>query len=226
MAKNAQGEEIKEDAPTLTPELNADGSVKGTEDAEFESTLKDLEAGNEPPKPTRSELEKATFTAKSTLKRIKELGGDPATLLADEVVPPAEKPPVDTTQFVTKADLAEQEVNRLAKSPSEAKLIMWYVRNKGLSISDAHFMANKNRISKLTGEINRSRETTPSLGGGAGERGKDRVDAPELSPSEKMTLAQAGMVYDPAKKAYVGKKIQHRFDEASKTWVTEKIPAK
>lgn len=205
------------------PTVEADKPL--SEDAEYEKTLQELEQKEQPElkKPTRSELEKAEFTAKSVLKRVKELGGNPSSLLEDEPKQP-EKPEVDTSQFVTKLDIARAEATKLAKSPSEAKLIMWYVEHKGMTVEDAHYLANKDKIKKIVSEVSRANNAIPANpNGGAGQRPEDRTDAPELPEVEKRRLTASGMVYDPAKKAYVGKKIQHRYDEKSKQWVTEKI---
>lgn len=205
-------------------ETKPKGDESAQEDADFEKELKDLEAGDEPAKPKRSELEQATFTAKSTLKRIKELGGDPTSLLAEEVPPALEKPAVDTTQFVTKIDLAQAEASKLAKSPNELKLIMWYIKNKGFSVSDAHYMANKGRITKLVGEVTRAKDTMPANpDGGAGSPPAIKVDAPDLPQAEKTKLAQSNMIWNAEKKAYIGKKVQYRYDEPTKAWVTERV---
>ncbi len=229
MAKNAQGEEIV----VPTPELNEDGTpktpIEGDKggDAEFEKELRELESGQQAPKPQRTELEKATFTAKSTLKRIKELGGDPTALLGE--TPPVEKPiETDTSQFVTKTDLARQEAQKLARSPGEVKLIMWWVENKGMSVQDAHYMANKGRILKTVGEITRAKDAVPSNdGGGPGQVTPiNKDDAPILPELDRQRLVQSGMTYDPSKKAWIGKKIQQRWDSQSKSWVTERIPQK
>lgn len=214
--------------------LPGNGSGDGSKDldpadADLEKELADLEAGKSgqpAAQPGRSELERATFTAKSTLKRIKELGGDPADLLKDEIPPTAapERHPVDTSNFVTKKDLAEADAKKLAKSPSELKLIMWWVENRGMSVEDAHFMANKNRIKKVIGEVDRSNSAIPaSPGAGAGGRGADKPEVPDLPESEKRRLLASGMIYDPAKMAYVGKKVQHKYDPKTKGWVTERI---
>lgn len=213
------------------PEDKKPDEVVETEstEEEFEKELADLESGKgAPPAPQeqRSELEKATFTAKSTLKRIKELGGDPNALLGEEAPrAPAEKPQeVDTSKFVTKRDLATAKAQEIAKSPNELKLIMWYVDNKGMSVEDAHFMANKNRIRRTLSEVRRGESAIPAApGAGAGQRRADKPEAPDLPESEKRRLEASGMKYDPAKMAYVGKKVQHRYDPAAKGWVTERI---
>lgn len=195
-----------------------------SEDAEFENELKKLEGTEKPLKQGKTELEKAMFTATSVLKRVKDLGGDPTKIVA-EIVPASvvENPPlVDTSEFVTKRDLADQEAQRLAKTPGELKLMRYWM-DKGMSASDAHHMANKGRISKLISEVSRSQGAIPSIGGGSGERGPEKTEVPQLSASEQTKLIQAGMKWVPEKKAWIGKKVQQRYDEVSKTWVTERI---
>ena len=204
-----------------------------SEDADFEKELEALENGgdNTPapaPKSTKSDLEKAIMTGKSIAKRIKTLGGDPAELIsdvdADPVPAPAERHDMDTSQFMTKLDFARQEASKLAKSPSELNLIMWWVKNKGMSVDDAHFMANKGKLKKVMSEVNRTQTTvTAKPGGGAGQRPADATGAPELSRVDLLRIQQSGMIYDPAKKAYVGKKVQLRYDDKLKDWVSEKI---
>lgn len=193
-----------------------------SEDVELENELKNLEDSSKPPKVVRTEREKAEFNFRSSAKRVKDLGGDPSKLVAGES-PIVEQPSVDTSNFVTKSDLAEQEARKLAKSDSELKLIMWYIKNKGMSVDDAHYMANKNKFKKLVGEVARTNNATPSFGGGAGEPPVEKTDVPKLSPAEETKLRQSGMIYVSEKKAWMGKKIQHRYDEPSKQWVTEKI---
>lgn len=217
MNENNSSAAVKEEVKPATV-----AATTTPEDVEFENELNKLESSPKPGKPARSELEKATFAANSILKRVKDLGGDPAKLVSGEV-PIVEKPAVDTSEFVTKADLAEQRASALAKSPGELKVIMWWVKNKGMSVEDAHFMANKGRITKLVGEVARSQGAIPSLGGGAGERPVDKTDAPELSEGEKTKLLQSGMKWVPEKKAWVGKKVQQRWNEATKQWVTERV---
>lgn len=234
MAQNEDNKETQTPGDGNSPDNGGgDKDPKDPEptDEELEKELEILE-GQHPnhaakPRDERSELEKATYTAKSTIKRIKELGGDPSSLLGEE---PAPKPPVstqtevDTSQFVTKKDMARAEAAKLAKSPAELKLIMWHVENRGMSVEDAHFLANKNRIRRTLSEVGRGENLIPAAAGaGAGQRPEEKADAPELPAGEKQRLLASDMVYDPAKKAYVGKKVQHRFDSASKQWVTERI---
>lgn len=219
MALDKDGKEIVETA--------ADEAAKT--DAELEAELAELEAnkGNAAPAapaPERTELEKATFNLKSNLKRVKDLGGDPATILGEEIPAKTEPQTLDTSEFVTKKDLLKTEAERVAKSPAELKLILWYVNNKGMSVEDAHFMANKNRIKKTLGEVGRSEGLVHAApGAGAGNRPAEKPEVPDLPQSEKSRLLAAGMIYDPAKMAYVGKKVQHKYDPVSKTWTTVKL---
>ncbi len=228
-------ENIKEDKVVVedSPITKKDAEIEtpNPEDTDFDKELEALENGSEQspaPKPAKTELEKAVMTGKSIAKRIKSLGGDPTELISDVIddTPPTkpERTEVDTSQFVTKLDLAEQEAQKIAKSPSELKLIMWWVKNKGMSVEDAHLLANKGKLKKVFSEVDRTRTTVPANpGGGAGQRPADNSNAPALPDSDRRRLEQSGMVYDPAKKAYVGKKVQHRYDEVSKQWITEKI---
>lgn len=213
----------KETPDKVTPPVEV--KKDSTEDADFEKTLSELENGQDVTplaKPARTELEKAMFAAKSTLNRIKELGGDTSELLDEPAKgTPKEIPALDTSKFATKDDLLRIEARKVAKSDAELKVIMWYVTNKGMSIEDAHLLANKRKLKSTFSEINRIQTTVPSNGGGAGERAEDITKAPELPIDEKRRLTASGMIYDEKKKAYVGKKVQYRHD--GKQWVTEKI---
>ena len=102
---------------------------------------------------------------------------------------------------------------------------MWWVENKGMSVADAHFMANKGKIQRAIGEVTRTNTTVPANpGGGAGQRPADtNNNAPALPDADLRRVQQSGMIYDPTKKAYVGKKMQLRYDEKAKDWVNEKI---
>lgn len=227
------GEASQAPTPTPTPELNEDGTPKvsvetpkGSEDIDFDKELQDLETGipaTPPAKVQRTELEKAEFTAKSTLKRIKELGGDPAKILADEGTPPAPapEPSSDTGEFVTKLDLAQEKAEKIAKSPAEVKVIMWWVKNKGMSVEDAHHMANKGRIKKLASEITRANTTVHSNGGGGAGQRTPETKTQKMSESQEQKLQAAGLVFDQATNSYAGKKTRVRHDGAK--WVSERL---
>lgn len=228
---NGEKDEKKvETPPAPTPGANGD-----EDQIDFEKELENLESGGAPTTPPGvtprkskdEELKQAEYTLKSTAKRIKDLGGDPTKVITTEspVTPPTpETPALDTSNFVTKDDLAVQKARELAKSEGEFRVMMWYVRNKAMSVEDAHFLANKNKFKKVAAEINRANGVTPSKGGGG--PGQDRpIDtkskAPELPTIDKQRLAASGMVWNEQAQAYIGKAVQYRW--ADNQWVTERI---
>ncbi len=230
------GDENKGNPPAPTPGANGEGQDKTVEqEVDFDKELQDLESGGAPvpaaPKSGKTkeeELSQAIYTGKSVAKRIKALGGDPSDIIADEapVTPAPEAPaPMDTSKFVTKDDLASIEARKLARTEGEYKVIMWWVANKGLSVDDAHLMANKGRIKKTLSEINRAKDAIASNGGGGpGSPQPTDPAIPEISEQDKQRLAASGMIWDPAQKAYVGKRVMYAFD--GKAWNTKRITPK
>lgn len=217
--------ETKVPAPAPSSGANAD-------EIDFEKEADELERTEQKPpapaagKTAEEERKQAEFTLKSTAKRLKELGGDPTAALAgSEAAAPATPvpAPIDTSRFATKEDLVALEVRKLSRSEGEFRVIMHYVK-KGLSVSQSHLLANEKRVTKALSEVTRSNAAITSPGGGGA--GADRpveTEAPALSDTEKNRLIGAGMRYDPTKKAWVGKKVQQRWD--GKAWVTEKLSA-
>lgn len=206
------------------------------QEVDFDKELSDLESGGaqEPaPAPAAKrgktpveELAQAGYSFKSTAKRIRELGGDPNKMLGEEGGADAPAP-IDTSKFVTKEDLAVEAARKLARTEGELKVIMWWVRNKGMSVEDAHLLANKGRARKAISEITRTRDAEPSKGGGGpGSPAPTDPEVPELPEIDKQRLAQSGMAYDPTLKAYVGKKVRYAYKGKDLGWVTEKIPSK
>lgn len=227
MEPNKNGEEVKVTPPAPTPDAKGED-----QDVDFDKELESLEnngapAPATPPRKSKEEeLRQAVFTGKKIAARVKELGGDPSAIIAEEApVEPVAPPPIDTSNFVTKSDLAQAEARKITKSEGEFKVVMWYVNNKGLSVEEAHLLANKNRLKKSLSEATRTRETIASPGGGG--PGADRpidTEAPQLSPELAQRVMSSGMIYDPVKKAYVGKKFQLRYDSTRKEFVNERIP--
>lgn len=236
--QNKPGEAPEVIPPVPTPEFNEDGSPKtpvevnkGAEDIDFKKELENLEAGGTPPatppKPARTELEKAEFTAKSTLKRIKELGGDPAKLIAEELpsptpsVAPAPEVLVADEEKATKLADARVKAKTLAKSDAEINVIMWWVENKGMSVEDAHYMANKKKVATVAKEVARAETTVPSNGGGGAGQRPPEIKTNKMNEKNEQRLALAGMTYDQPTNSYVGKKTRVRHNGT--TWVSERI---
>lgn len=205
--------------------------AEGDQDVDFDAELAALESGDEPSAPVQKgkktpeeERKQAEFTLTSTAKRLKELGGDPSAVIGADTTPAA-APSMDTSRFVTKEDIARGEAGRLARSPGEAKLIMWYVTNKGLSVEQAHLLANQGRVKTALSEITRSRSAIPSKGGGGpgAPASIDDASTPELPASSLARVKAAGMIWNAEKKAYVGKKSMLQYDRGQKAWVTSLI---
>lgn len=186
---------------------------KSQEDIDFKKVAEELESTH---KPKRSKLEEAKFNLKKNAERLKELGGDPSEIL--------ETPKVEAeieTDYVTKNDLARLEARQLVKSDDEMRVVMWYVENKGLSVDDAYFLANKGKIKNANEEMKRIIKPPVGSGGTAGQKPKV-ANAPELSKQEAMILMRRGYkLVMPG--LYQAKYNQKRYDEKAKVWVDEKI---
>lgn len=215
------GEEDQDETPdeNIEPSDTEETDEEKEEDIDFEEELERLQAiedeedkpdEEEEQPPKRTELQKAQFTLKNVARRVKELGGNPEEEIGEPKKKSSESP-VDTSQFITKRDVKLQEVKQLAKSEAEAKVIMHYV-DKGLSVKDAHFLANKNKISSMNKEIDRKNTTVPSNGyGGGGQERKFEKPTTRLSESAEKRLQMSGMTFDPKTKAYVGQKTRLRL---------------
>lgn len=97
---------------------------------------------------------------------------------------------------------------------------MWYVENKGLSVDDAYFLANKGKIKNANEEMKRIVKPPVGSGGTAGQKPKVS-NAPELPKQEAMILTRRG--YKLVKPGlYQAKYNQKRYDEKLKIWIDEK----
>lgn len=179
-----------------------------SEDIEFNEALEE--------KPQRSELDKAKFTARSVLARIGELGGDPAEVIAEHAG--KGKPEQDIDARIDRK-FAEQDVRKLSRSEAEFKAIMSWV-NKGLSVEDAHLLANKGKIKRSVEEIVRANEARPGQGAGAGERVPQKKEMRQSAEAEAR-LAQRGLKLNPKTGTYRGQFTEEYFDGTS--WQSRKI---
>jgi len=209
-------EEKTEVNPTIPPVEEKKG---GSEDIDFKKELENLEGTTPPVKPKRTKLEEAAYNLKKNADRFKEMGGDPSEVLGTEVK-------ADDTndekegEYVTKSDLARIEAKKLAKSDDELKVIMWWVEKKGMSVEDAHWQANKGRIQKTLGEVQRKQSATPGIGGGPGERPADVI---KKSPEDEAMLRRDGFNWNPKTKTYQAKFNEEFYNTATKQWETRRI---
>lgn len=201
--------------PEETPETPETPEKEEGKDIDFEKELESLESGDK--KPERNELEKAKRSLHFNAERVKELGGDPSEILG--------KPKTDEKQgdvdSIIDSKFAERDARARAKSESEFKVIMWYVKNKGLSVDDAHMLANKGKILRSTSEFRRS-QVDYSKDAGSGQKIL-RDEIPARSAQEVALLNRRGMQYDPKTKTYRGKYTEEYFDQTQKKWLTRKI---
>lgn len=184
------------------------------EDIDYDKELETLE---ETKKPHRTEKEKAIFTAKKIVERLEELEVDPSEIFGKKKAKKEEEEqPERTSNDIESRIEARLEAKRLARSDSEAKLILWYIENKGLSVEDAHILANKGRVKSFVEEQKRAK-VVPEQGGGAGQK-SDHAKKPELPQNEQTELLRQGFKKMPDG-SFEGKKIRVSYDPSKKEFV-------
>lgn len=184
-----------------------------SEDIDFSKELEALEA-----KPKNNELEKAEKSLHFNAQRVKELGGDPSKIIKPEQKTEQVFDP-SSVEALVDGKFAEQQARTLAKTDAEFKVIMWYVRNKGLSISEAHLLANKSRIERFASEVKRS-NVAISKGGVAGRR-VEQTQVPARSQEEVNILSRRGLKFNPKTKTYQGKIYEEYYTGSG--WASRKI---
>lgn len=218
MGEEKREEELESELAPENQEENQEeeGEPPVEEDKpDFKKELESLEAK----KPQRTELEKATYTARQILKRIEELGGDP-----NQILPKRED--ADQPEFVTKADLAENYARSLAKSDDELKVIMWQYRN-GIQrtgnvhedIDTAYWIANRSSIQRIYQELNR--KETPPKEGGSGQKVPKKL-IPEMPREQADVLKRRGYVFNPKTGRWEANHTAYRYDQTTNSWISEK----
>lgn len=213
--KEEEKEEEQEDAGTEdTPPEDQKKPDESDEDPEGVYYEKEL-AKKEGEKKPKDEAEKARRALFFNAKRAEELGVDPAEVLG--IKPKTEEG--SDVNLVVKRHFDERDARSLSKSESEFKLIMWYVDNKGLSVEEAHLLANKGKIQRSAIEARRSvvEFGKPSFGG----RKNDITDVPE-HPGKDI-LERRGYKFNPKTKTYQATLYEEYFDQEEKVWKSRKI---
>mgnify|MGYP001562942704 CR=1 FL=1 len=200
-----------EETPEEKPETPVEEPKETPQDIDFKKELEALE-GEKPP--TKNELDKAKRALHFNAERVRELGGDPT-----EIIEP--KKPDEQKDYVTKLDLARLEARQFARSEDELKLIMWWVENKGLSVEDAHLMANKNKIKSTFEELKRV-EKPPIGSDGTAGRKMQTSTVPPMPRDQQEILRRRGFSFNPKTNTYDARFNRYRYDETSKQWVSEK----
>lgn len=201
-------EQQEVETPVVTDEETTDES---SEDIDFNKELEALEQKQEQP---TGELEKAEKSLFFNARRVKELGGDPA-----KIIKPEQSNEVTNVEALIDSKLNEEKARSLAKNDAEFKVIMWYVRNKGLSIQEAHILANKGRIERFASEIQRS-NVTKSKGSGPGRRVEANT-VPSRTQEEVNILSRRGLKFNPQTKTYQGKIYEEYWTGSG--WSSRKI---
>ena len=227
-----------EGKPTLTPEeieakelKDKEGAEGDEKDIDYKKELEDLE-GKKP----RSELDKAKFSAKSTLKRIAELGGDVNEVLGDFV--PKKKVEDDDKEedkFATKDEFNSLVRNQviahartLVGSEDELKLVLWHLDNSivktGNTVEDlenAHILANRGKIKRTMQEIARANGAKDGSHGpsGAGQRTFDKK-MPDMPQATQNILRQRGFTPNPKTGEWEAKFTKVVYNDEKKSWDT------
>lgn len=233
-------EENREDEQALPPEETEEEEApveeedpeekpESEQDIDFEKELEALEGqvpaeDPAPQAPTgKTEEQKAGYTVRETIKRLKKQGKSDAEiseLVGFEVKTSAEEPADPEReqggkQFVTAEDLdlrdAALEAGRLARSEAEKKVIMHYVKHNRLSVHDAHLLANKGRIKANAAEIQRAGESRPAAPGASGRR-EPTDQKPRFTKAEMEAFQRRGMQWNPQTKQMEGKFTFVRID--------------
>ena|SRR3990167_6011794 len=212
-------------------EIQQDAEVTEEQSEETTETDIDFKVAPETVKTSkRTELEKAEYSARSVLNKVAELGGDPAKV-AKDFVPETDK---EATGGFTRNDadqlfnekLAEQHARSLAKSDKEFQAIMSWVKIKGLSVEDAHLLANRGKVKQATAEIQRAQEATASSNSaGAGVK-TQTTKVPQMPIEMQQVLRRRGMKQEGGK--WVGKITEMVYSPSDPSansigWVTRKI---
>ena len=168
--------------------------------------------------PPKSEREKAEKALHFNAERVKELGGDPATVL--NFKPETPENANDPTAIIQR-EFKVRDARMKASSDEEFKHIMWYVDNRGLEVDEAHILANKGKIQRSVIEAKRG-----AVNFGRPEGGGRKVvsnEVPDRSEEEKRVLQDRGLRFNPKTKTYQGKIYEEYFDAESKSWQSRRI---
>lgn len=212
-------------APAPTSEPTPKEEIpKPPENIDYSKELEALEGSKRsytPPKSKDDELRQAKFTLESVKKRIVELGGQ-----LDELPPDERGNQFDNLRNELYEQQAEAEIRRGAKSEDEARYKMWFFKNRIVrsgnvfrDVEEALWLSNRHRTENAMEEL-KNKQTPSSFSQGPGQRSSDKV-IPTLTPEKEAELMRYGFK-KTAPGRYEGKKMIYRFDEATKSWVSEK----
>lgn len=218
-------QEASEETEEKTEETSSaeGGSSTGGEEKDIDYHKKELEKleASEEKKPKYSHKEKVLYRAKQLKNELEKIGADPADVFGYK---PAEEAKPERRDFdedeVEKRIENRLEAKRLARTEDELNLILWYVNNRGLSVTDAHMLANKGRIQSFISEQKRAQTTAPK-GTNATGRKEMRDKSPRLPASDEQYLLNKGFTKN-ADGSFEGKKTKVFFDKEKNDWISVK----
>lgn len=174
-------------------------------------------------KTKRTPQQEIEFNLRKLGERALEAGVDPLKVFGGQ----APRETAESSEFVTKDDMARQKIRSLTKSESEFLVVLDRYQNGikktgdiDADVENAHFLAHKPRLKTVEAEI--GRKVTPPEGAGDSSGQRQRhSSAPQQHPSHQALLRRGYKLVKPG--LYQAKFNQERFDESSKVWVSEKI---
>lgn len=206
------------EAEETTPETQETDEESQEDSEESEIDYKaELERVQKPTeKPT--ELEKAKKALYFNAERLKELGGDPSEIIKPKPVVKTDE--VEDIDSKLERKFIERDVQALVKNEDEYNLVMNYV-DKGLSVDDAHLLANKGKVLRSVEEAKRGNVRFGTI---ANEKKPIVQTVPDRSPEEKAVLQQRKLFFNPKTKTYQGKYTEEYYDQNTKSWISRKLP--
>lgn len=201
MSENIKMEDIVEKPESTSEEAKVETKEEETtQEAETkseESKQDPLKAELEKVKTSKyTEKEKAEYSLKKNAERLKELGGDPASILGTK-----EEPTEDDDQPVTKAELRKYLASNATKTAlqladeianeTERELVKHYLENRitpsgdaNQDLKDARRMVNAIKNEQILEEQARKNPAKQHSNSTSAPAKEDRKDEGELEPSE------------------------------------------
>lgn len=192
MSENIKQEDLIEKADSTSETAEQEVAETTTEQNPLKTELEKVQKIS-----GRTELEKAQFSLRKNAERLKELGGDPTSILGvQDIIDDSNDDDAPVTLGMLKkmqTESATKTAKQLADEISdetERELVKYYIENRivpsgnsKLDFEDAQGMVNVKKNSQILEEINR-KTTAKKHSGGSGAPVKYQAEEPELSQAE------------------------------------------
>ncbi len=209
-------EEI-EAVQTPVPEESDESQDSDDKDIDYAAELARVKSTEQPKE--RTELEKAQRALHFNAQRLKELGGDPAEILGVKPVVKEAEPSAPVSRADLERTFIERDARNLTESDAEFELTMHYV-DKGLSLEDAHLLANKGKIKR---SVQEARRGNVAYAPATSTQKVTTERAPTRSPEEQAVLQRRGLSYNPKTGTWQGRFSEEYYDHEAKTWRSRKL---